>query len=65
MINYIAGLAPGANFGIRDKIMKFTLNISTHQGDLAILENDWDNARGILHAEGFDGYELYPVGERV
>ena len=43
--------------------MKFTLNISTHPGDLAILENDWNNARGILRAEGFDGYELYPVGE--
>jgi len=43
--------------------MKFTLNISTHPGDLAILENDWDKARGILREEGFDGYELYPVGD--
>jgi hypothetical protein len=42
--------------------MKFTLNISTHQGDLSILEHDWNNARRILIAEGFDGYELYPVG---
>jgi len=43
--------------------MKFTLNISTHPGDLAILEHDWNNARKILETEGFDGYELYPVGE--
>ena len=43
--------------------MKFTLNISTHPGDLAILEHDWNNARRILKTEGFDGYELYPVGD--
>ena len=42
--------------------MKFTLNISTHPGDLSILGNNWDNAREILKTEGFDGYELYPVG---
>lgn len=43
--------------------MKFALNISTHPGDLEILEQDWDNARRILETEGFDGYELYPIGE--
>ena len=42
--------------------MKFVLNISTHSGDLAILEHDWEKARGILREERFDGYELYPVG---
>jgi hypothetical protein len=42
--------------------MKFLLNISTHPGDQAIIRHDWDNARGLLLAEGFDGYELYPVG---
>ena len=43
--------------------MKFTLNFSTHPGDLAIIEHDWNNARKILETEGFDGYELYPVGD--
>ena len=28
-----------------------------------MLEHDWNNARNILETEGFDGYELYPVGE--
>lgn len=43
--------------------MKFALNISTHPGDQAIIDHDWNNALGILETEGFDGYELYPVGE--
>jgi sugar phosphate isomerase/epimerase len=43
--------------------VKFTLNISTHPGDQAIIGNDWKNAQKILATEGFDGYELYPVGD--
>jgi sugar phosphate isomerase/epimerase len=43
--------------------MQFTLNISTHAGDLAIIDHDWQNARRLAAEEGFDGYELYPVGE--
>jgi len=43
--------------------MQFTLNISTHQGDLDIIEHDWANAQQILRDEGFDGFELYPVGD--
>jgi len=42
--------------------MQFTLNISTHPGDLAIIEQDWAHAQQLLADEGFDGYELYPVG---
>jgi hypothetical protein len=45
--------------------MKFVLNISTHPGDQEIIGHDWNNAQGILQAEGFDGYELYPVGEHA
>jgi len=44
--------------------MKFTLNISTHPGDLAIIDHDWASARQLLRDEGFDGYELYPVGNQ-
>ncbi len=42
---------------------RFTLNISTHPGDLAIIGDDWEAARGLLADEGFDGFELYPVGD--
>ena len=42
--------------------MQFTLNINTHRGDLAIIDHDWTNAQRILTEEGFDGYEIYPVG---
>jgi len=45
--------------------MQFTLNISTHPGDQAIIGNDWNEAQRLLKAEGFDGYELYPVGEHA
>jgi sugar phosphate isomerase/epimerase len=45
--------------------MKFALNISTHPGDQVIIGHDWNTAQGILQAEGFDGYELYPVGEHA
>jgi hypothetical protein len=45
--------------------VKFTLNISTHPGDQAILGHNWCNAQRILKDEGFDGYELYPVGEHA
>jgi hypothetical protein len=43
--------------------MDFTLNISTHPADLAIIEHDWVNAQQLLVDEGFTGYEMYPVGE--
>jgi hypothetical protein len=43
--------------------MRFSLNIRTHPGDLAIIGHDWQNTLTILATEGFDGYELYPVGE--
>jgi hypothetical protein len=45
--------------------MKFVLNISTHPGDQAIIGKDWSTAQRILKTEGFDGYELYPVGEQA
>lgn len=43
--------------------MQFTLNISTHPGDLAIIDHDWHHAQQLLVDEGFDGFELYPVGD--
>lgn len=45
--------------------MRFALNFSTHPGDLEIIGHDWNNARRILEGEGFDGFELYPVGEHA
>lgn len=45
--------------------MQFSLNISTHPGDMAIIEGDWGKARQLLAAEGFDGFELYPVGQHA
>ena len=42
--------------------MQFSLNISTHPGDLAIIDHDWKRAKQLLVEERFDGYELYPVG---
>jgi sugar phosphate isomerase/epimerase len=43
--------------------MKFTLNFSTHPGDLTIIGDDWNRAASLLANEGFDGLELYPVGD--
>lgn len=43
--------------------MEFTLNFSTHPGDLAIPGDDWNRAASLLAVEGFDGFELYPVGQ--
>jgi sugar phosphate isomerase/epimerase len=43
--------------------MEFNLNISTHSGDLEVIGHNWENARQLLVDEGFDGYELYPIGE--
>jgi sugar phosphate isomerase/epimerase len=43
--------------------MHFTLNISTHSGDKATIDNDWTNAQQFLQSEGFNGFELYPVGD--
>ncbi len=38
--------------------MKQLLNISTHACDLAVIGNDWENARAFLERNGFDGFEL-------
>ena len=43
--------------------MHFSLNFSTHPGDLAIIEHEWSQAKHLLIDEGFDGFELYPVGD--
>lgn len=43
--------------------MLFSLNFSTHPGDLELIGNDWQEAAKILRDEGFDGFELYPVGD--
>ncbi len=44
-------------------VIKFLLNISTHPADLDIIGHDWVLAQELLEQEGFDGYELYPVGD--
>jgi sugar phosphate isomerase/epimerase len=38
------------------------LNISTHGSDLELVGNRWEKAVKLLEKTGFDGYELYPVG---
>ena len=43
--------------------MRRLLNISTHPGDLEIFGNDWSRAEELLERWGFDGFELYPVGD--
>ncbi len=43
--------------------MRFLLNISTHANDLAIAGERWEHAVSLLDETGFDGYELYPVGD--
>jgi hypothetical protein len=43
--------------------MKQLLNISTHDNDLETIDHDWDKARDFCLRNGFDGYELYPVGD--
>jgi sugar phosphate isomerase/epimerase len=42
--------------------MKRLLNISTHDSDLAVIAHDWQTAQDFCRRNGFDGYELYPVG---
>ena len=42
--------------------MKRLLNISTHTSDLDIIQNNWQTAKDFATRNGFDGYELYPVG---
>jgi sugar phosphate isomerase/epimerase len=44
-------------------VTRFLLNISTHPADLEIIGHDWKRAQQLLAEEGFDGYELYPVGD--
>lgn len=43
--------------------MLFSLNFSTHSGDLELINNNWENVDKIVRDEGFDGLELYPVGD--
>ena len=43
--------------------MRFLLNISTHPGDVAIAGEHWADALSLLEQTGFDGYEIYPVGD--
>jgi sugar phosphate isomerase/epimerase len=45
------------------KKIKRLLNFSTHGGDLRIFSDDWEAARRFLTRWGFDGFELYPVGD--
>ncbi|UZJ36448.1 TIM barrel protein [Prosthecochloris sp. SCSIO W1103] len=45
--------------------MRFLLNISTHANDLSIAGERWEHAVSLLDETGFDGYELYPVGDYV
>jgi hypothetical protein len=42
--------------------VKQLLNISTHGSDLEIIAHDWQKAKDFCLQNGFDGYELYPVG---
>ena len=44
-------------------VRQFLLNISTQLHDLEINGNDWGRAQQLLVNEGFDGFELYPVGD--
>jgi sugar phosphate isomerase/epimerase len=40
------------------------LNISTHPGEpQRLFDNDWRQAEAFLDRWGFDGFELYPVGD--
>ena len=43
--------------------MKRLLNISTHPGDPEMFDDDWSKAADFLDRWGFDGFELYPVGD--
>ncbi len=42
--------------------MQRLLNISTHPGDPEMFDDDWSKAAAFLDHWGFDGFELYPVG---
>jgi len=43
--------------------MKKLLNISTHPGEPEMFNDDWGQAADFLAHWGFDGFELYPVGD--
>ncbi len=43
--------------------MKKLLNFSTHGGDLDLFAGDWDRAAAFVADQGFDGFELLPVGD--
>ncbi len=49
--------------GINSTEMRFLLNISTHAQDLSLAGKDWRDASSLLQETGFDGFELYPVGD--
>lgn len=39
------------------------LNFSTHPGEPELFNDDWEVAARFLGKWGFDGFELYPVGD--
>ncbi len=43
--------------------MKRLLNFSTHPGEPEVFDDDWRKAGDFLEEWGFDGFELYPVGD--
>ncbi len=43
--------------------MQRLLNFSTHPGEPELFDDDWDKAAAYLEKWGFDGFELYPVGQ--
>lgn len=42
---------------------EFLLNFSTHAKDLALFRDDWEGLARFVASHGFQGVELYPVGE--
>jgi sugar phosphate isomerase/epimerase len=43
--------------------LKRLLNFSTHPGEPELFNDDWGQAEAFLDRWGFDGFELYPVGD--
>ncbi len=44
-------------------LMHFLLNISTHLHDIELAGPLWRHAASLIEETGFDGFELYPVGD--